>query len=476
VAGFGYAAKLTAFLAVPYAAAVVLWRSRSWKSAAIVVLCSLILITPWVAKNTFWTGNPFSPFFNRVFPNRAVHPSSESALSSAVESYGLKSRWQIPVELALGGYRLGGLLGPVFLLAPLALLSLKQRAGRRLLAAGTLFLLPFTLDIGARFVIPALPFFALALVLPFVRIPALVAALAVAECIVNWPSVVPRYADLYASRLGKPNWRAALRIQSQDSYLGWDLNYVMARRIESLVPAGARLFSLSGQQQAYTNRTILSAWQSGESELLLDIFNCAAYPQLKPTHLRTFKFNSRPVRELRLVETAHTDGNESWSIAEVRLYDRGRELPQTAEWRLTAQPNPWDVQMAFDHSLVTRWRSWQAYEPGMFIEIDLGKAQPVDEVQVQTSPDQTQTKIRLDAMDGSGRWRTLSAAPVEAEAPAVGFLGRRAMSEIRSRHIAYFALKIHDFGADAVLVDPSAWGLTQLDEVGEGRLYRIDAP
>ena len=133
VAGFAYAAKYTAFLAVPYSAGFVLWRTRSWKAAAVVVLCSLILITPWVGKNLLWTGDPFSPFFNRLFPNRAVHPSLETDFSNRLKTYSLESRWQIPLELTLRGYRLGGLIGPVFLLAPLALLSLRKPVGRRLL-------------------------------------------------------------------------------------------------------------------------------------------------------------------------------------------------------------------------------------------------------------------------------------------------------------------------------------------------------
>jgi hypothetical protein len=476
VAGFAYAAKYTAFLAVPYAAGFVLWRSRSRKAAAVVVLCSLILITPWVAKNVLWTGDPFSPFFNRLFPNRAVHPSFEADMSHKVKYYGLTSRWKIPWELAMGGYRLGGLIGPAFLLAPLALLSLRHRVGRRLLFAGALFLLPYPLNIGARFVIPALPFFALALALVFAQFPVLLGSLAVLTCIVSWPSVVARYSVMYAWRLEKPSWRAALRIESQDDYLGWDTSYLMVRRIDRLVPARARIFSLSGEQQAYSNRTFLSAWLSAESEVLLDIFQCAAFEDFKPNWMRAFHFASQTLRRVRLVQMAGTDLDNPWSIAEVRLLHQGRELRRTSAWRLNASPNPWDVQMAFDNRLVTRWRSWQAYQPGMFIEVDFGQSSPIDTVQVQSSPDQDGTRIRIDGMDASGHWQTLSSAPVATVLPAIGFLGESAMSEIRARNIQYFALKVDDFGADAVLKDSAAWGLTMLDEVGGGRLYRIDAP
>ena len=47
------------------------------------------------------------------------------------------------------------------------------------------------------------------------------------------------------------------------------------------------------------------------------------------------------------------------------------------------------------------------------------------------------------------------------------------MSEIRSRNIQYFLLRTGDFGAETVLTDPAAWGLTLLDKVGAERLYRF---
>ena len=56
-----------------------------------------------------------------------------------------------------------GLLGPVFLLAPLALLSLKTAHGTRLLAAAVIFALVWPANVDTRFLIPAAPFLALAL-------------------------------------------------------------------------------------------------------------------------------------------------------------------------------------------------------------------------------------------------------------------------------------------------------------------------
>src|SRR5258708_7754489 len=59
VAGFGYAAKYTAFLAVPYALAVVGWKSFRrgkpvLKPLAIVAGCAGLMIAPWMIKNAVW--------------------------------------------------------------------------------------------------------------------------------------------------------------------------------------------------------------------------------------------------------------------------------------------------------------------------------------------------------------------------------------------------------------------------------------
>src|SRR6185312_13296878 len=57
LAGFAYAVKYTAALAIPYAAGVVAFRSR-WKPVLIVCLCALGVMMPWMVKNWIWVENP----------------------------------------------------------------------------------------------------------------------------------------------------------------------------------------------------------------------------------------------------------------------------------------------------------------------------------------------------------------------------------------------------------------------------------
>ena len=139
LAGFGYAAKYTAFLAVPYALGFVAW--KTWRKRAplarpllVVALCAAVPMLPWIVKNWLWLGNPFSPFFNAVFPNPYVTVGFEREYAAYFRIYELASRWQIPMAVTVHG-QLAGVIGPLFLLAPVALLALAP-PGRPPAAAG----------------------------------------------------------------------------------------------------------------------------------------------------------------------------------------------------------------------------------------------------------------------------------------------------------------------------------------------------
>jgi len=90
----------------------------------------------------------------------------------------IKSYAQLPLEVTVYG-RLAGLYGPLFLLAPLALLALGRKQGRQLALAAAVFGATYFANIGARFLMPVMPFVALAMGMVLTRIPALGAAVAV---------------------------------------------------------------------------------------------------------------------------------------------------------------------------------------------------------------------------------------------------------------------------------------------------------
>ena len=142
-------------------------------------------------------------------------------------------------------------------------------------------------------------------------------------------------------------------------------------------------------------------------------------------------------------------------------------------WRLTAHPNPWDVQLAFDASPVTRWRSWQAGEPGMYIEVDLGVEDSVDAVTVLTSEDAAAARLKVEVHEPDGRWVTLGTQPVESASPDDVNLRRLATEEVKWRGVEYLMVKDSDLGAGDFREYAPQWGLEPLAAVRELRLYKI---
>ena len=184
----------------------------------------------------------------------------------------------------------------------------------------------------------------------------------------------------------------------------------------------------------------------------------------------------------RLGKTVHVDPQAlhhfltkaQWSVAELRVFDGGRELPRDPEWRLSAHPNPWDVQLAFDNSAVTRWRSWQPAEPGMFLEIDLARSQKLDSVIVESSGDSSGTKIKLEALADDGKWTTIAAAPNESYRPSHVSLRQAATAEIKSRGIRYVLITDDNIGANDFRSYSKLWGMKSIAQQGMLRLYYIE--
>src|ERR1700693_213102 len=222
LAGFSYAVKYTAFVAVPYALGFIawkLWRARKPLLRPVLVVSALALafILPWMVKSWIEVANPFSPFANRFFPNPYVHISFEDTYRKYMQVYALTSDWQIPWQVTVRGDLTTGLIGPLFLLTPIALLALRFREGRQLLLAGLIFGLPYLTNVGTRFLIPAIPFISLSLALALSGLQWLLLVLVAAHAISCWPNVVQRYCSPAAWRLVKVSPKAALRIQPQEA-------------------------------------------------------------------------------------------------------------------------------------------------------------------------------------------------------------------------------------------------------------------
>lgn len=479
LAGFCFAAKYTAALAALYVGGVVLWRSLRTGSLARnlvwVAAPAGLMAAPWMVKNAIVVGNPLSPFANRLFPNPNVRISFEQEYIQHMRRYGEIQSWrEIPPDLLVRGERLAGMLGPVFMFLPVGLLALRLAEGRRLLAAGALLLLPYFNNIGTRFLLPSLPFFSLAFALACARTPGVLPVIVMLHALLSWPHVLRKYSSPFAWRLNALPVAAALRIGKEEQYLAKNFpGYIVARMVEDAVPATDKVFTYSGIPEAYTSREILVGYQSGFNNTMSDIIYAALFADYAPTRHLHFRFPRQPLRKLKLVQTA-AGGTDHWSVTEFRLLDGGQQLPRRPHWRLRASPNPWEVQLAFDNSPVTRWQSWEAIRSGMLIEVDLAEETAVDGVLLETTKDQYQVRMKLYGQRAHGPWMLLADKYEEAEVPVMKGLRRAAMEELLARGVNYLLVAPQDPGAEDFRTNQRAWGIRQIGERFGTRLYRIE--
>ena len=458
-----------------YALGFVAWKSRRRiRETATVAASAAVLIAPWMVKNWIWVANPFSPFLNGLFPNPYVTLAFEREYRHHMALYQLATRWQIPMQVTTYG-SLSGLLGPVFLLSPIALLALRRREGRQLLLAALVFGATYFSNIGTRFLIPPLPFVALAMALALSRLPRVLVAVALMHAVISWPPIVARYCHSDAWRLYKVPWREALRIKPEDGFLESNLPlYGAARLVERATAPGANVFAFTPIPDAYTSRNVLVAQQSSENVAIREILWTAFTPDYQPTWRLRFAFSRQPLRALRVVQT--NTGADFWSINELRVGQADPEGAPPANrppWRLNAQPYPWGIGDAFDGKLVTFWKCGEALRPGQFVEVDFPQLEPADSVEIQTAPNQWGIRLKLEGQDASGQWKPLAAEPQASDAPVPPGLRRAATDELKRRGIDYLLVFDGEFGAGDLHGNAGLWGIRQVGEYKGARLYRL---
>jgi hypothetical protein len=454
LAGFCFAIKYTGLAAALYAAIVL--RRKLLRPA----IAASVIALPWLIKNYLWLGNPLSPFFNRFFPNPYVHVAFEENYRHYLATYALPSLKPLFRIVTVTG-ELGGQIGPLFLLAPLALLSLRTKAGRQCLLAALIFLLPYPQNIGARFLIPVLPFLALAIALTLEFSQALLTVIVLAAALLAWPRVIDRYrAPAGGWQITTMPWKPALDLIPAETWLARNPGYRLARLIDQNVAPDKKVWSTIPIAEAYTLPQILVYYYSAEGEEIQDILTTGYNRDLQPLWDWRFTFPARQFAHVRVLQIA-TSAGDIWSIGEARFSHGDDEVNPT---HASAQPYPWEIGLALDRNPVTRWRSWESIHPGMHADFDFAAPVTVDRVDLYCSHDQYKIDLRLEGID---------AGVEKLEGTPAADLRRLATRTIRSRGIDYLVIGDDFQAARDIETDPARWGLRPVASEDNAKLYRI---
>jgi hypothetical protein len=474
LAGYCYAAKYTAAVMLLYALGFVLWRTRRIRPLLVTAACASVMVAPWAIKNWIYVRNPIAPFGNTLFRNPYVQPIFETEWRQYLGRYDVENKWTLPLEATVRGAKTAGVIGATFLAAPLALLALRYRVGRRLLAPGFLLLAPYFANVGTRFLIPCLPFFSLSMALALADSTPLLVLLIVFHAAASWPAGVKRYAS-QSWRLTRIPYKEALRRIPEDRYLRERYPpYVWARMIETHVPKGERVLTISAIADAYTSRETMVSYEGALNNVLTDMVNMGWDEGAQPTRRLTFRFPGRIAYRLRVVLEPSTPWPAQWSVHEMRFFRDGLEVPRRPEWQLRAFPNPWDVRFAFDGSPATRWRSWETPWPGMYIEVDFSRPEAVDEVRIETSPDSGQVRMTVEAAHEQGPWAKVADHANEEIIKIDRSIRRTVTHELHTRGVNYLFILDTDWGAKDFRGDSDSWGLSVVAAGSGATLYKVD--
>jgi hypothetical protein len=476
-AGFCYAIKfpggLVAMLAVVFVVAVE--RGIRVRQLALLMGTALLVAAPWILRDLIATGNPVAPLFNRFFPNPYFHASMERELAASLGSWWGVPPWRVPYELIVGG-TFGGTMGPVFFALPLGLLALRKRAGRLCWMAAVPLVLPWFWNAGARFLMPALPFLAMALTLAIaIALPrqALWASVVV-QAVACWPQIFGLYHPAYTWRLERIPWRAALRIQAERDYLSSVLPaYQVARLLQDNTQPGEKVFSLISVPEAYTDREVLEFWHSAQADQLLDTLQVAMTPNDTLFDVSA-DWSPHPIWGLRI--RAPQAAQAEWQIHEIKLYSGDHPVPGNPQWELQAWPNVWELPLAFDRNRATRWRSLEPIRAGMYVEVDFGAALALSGASMVSPTAASALPWEFYGRERDG-WHLLTSRPVVTPTP-LGDVRMSATGAIRRAGFGYILAINSDEGngllGAAMVGHEAEWGLEKKAELGPTVLFRIE--
>ena len=467
LAGFGYAIKYTAAMGLVMLVAMVCWQERRrvgemFRGLAVAMTAAGLFMGPWIARTYYNTGNPFSPLFNAWFPNEVFDATLEADWLRYLREYrGLESYWWIPVEVTIRGEALQGLIGPAFLLAPLGLWALRDPAGRRWLFAWLILTLPYLSNIGTRFLIPGLPFLALAMLRVLSARPPMVIGMAVVGAILNWPQVAGLYCAPEAWRIRAIPWEAAFEVAAREPYLRERRpRTVLTAAIDRNTSPGERVFSIGPLPDAYSHAEI---WTGSNSKASVALRRAIWLPLLKdrwPTDITRFWMKTERVRAARLTPQS------AFYLDEIDFFDLTQEVGHsqaTTELNESGDLTEWGTDNFTGSSVRLSDAVTVRFDPPRAMNrVDIVHAPLAEGV----------APIELEIQREDGTWAKPGSVARRGGKALVGDLRRSGSRLLRRYGFRLLVVHDQDFGAKEIAADPAAWGFELVARETVGAVYR----
>jgi hypothetical protein len=435
-AGFCYTIKPTFGIITVAAFAFTAVRSRRFLPPISFAALAAAVTLPWIARAWWLTADPVAPFLSAWFPNPVSTPALERNLTAAFSAW----RPGFPWRTALLDYTIRGgnqgLLGPAFLMLPLALFSLRKKAGRWLLATSAILAIPFILNTGTRFLLTAIAPAALALAEVSTG-PAGIAIVAL-QAVASAPPILALYEGKHEWRLGNPPLRAAFGLTPEDVYLRQSIpGFAVTGLINQNTRPRARILALASLPEAYIQREVLIYWQSVGAQNFTDALDFANMSQGTRARLLSWRWTRGEYRALRFT-----------ALSDVRL-----------------------VETQF-HQAQSQPQSWKNLAPGRSVSIDAPNGLTGADLLIWPGD---QARENTEALAVSGLWESIS--PSAVRAPHIVDLRRDATAYIRRSGCHYILLPVSGnpvakLGAD-MLLNSSDWGIEPIGHSGNMWLFHI---
>jgi hypothetical protein len=119
---WGFAVGIKYFNLLPLALFLLLtiqpWKKADLKKLSVMALIMLLVVSPLLLKNYRFSGNPFFPFLQKIFPSAFWDDGRQSQLQAEVGRivHTPGDFFKLPYSLSFYAYGYGGLVGPFFLI------------------------------------------------------------------------------------------------------------------------------------------------------------------------------------------------------------------------------------------------------------------------------------------------------------------------------------------------------------------------